>query len=172
MTESTGHLTPQEAAEIKRLITELADEDPIKREHARKTLVKMKNKAVQSLIKILRDARAHVRWESAKALGSIGDPAAAVALVGALEDRDTDVRWLAGEGLIALGRSGLEPLLAMLADRPKSAWLREGAHHVFHDLAKKKSFAFVKPLLAALDDEDPELAVPLAVSTVQKALKP
>ena len=48
-----------------------------------------------------------MRWEAAKALGKIGDPKAALALVGALEDPRSGIRWLAAEGLMAIGREAL-----------------------------------------------------------------
>jgi hypothetical protein len=60
------------------------------------------------------------RWEAAKALSEIADPLAATALVNALEDDDADIRWVASEGLTALGRDGLEPLLAALLERAGS----------------------------------------------------
>ena len=41
---------------------------------------------------------------SGQAIGGIADPIAASALVSALDDPDGDVRWLAAEGLAALGR--------------------------------------------------------------------
>ena len=63
--------------------------------------------AVPSLIQLLSHRKPHVRWEAAKALGGIADPIAAFALVNAQKDRDGDVRWLAAEGLAALGRDAL-----------------------------------------------------------------
>ena len=53
---------------------------------------------------ILPHRKPHVRWEAAKALCGIADPLAAAALVNAFDDRDGDVRWLAAEGVAALGR--------------------------------------------------------------------
>ena len=77
-----------------------------------------------------------MRWEAAKSLSDIADPAAAPALVQALEDPETGVRWLAAEGLIRMRSACLQPLLHALTERADSVWLRDGAHHVLHDLAK------------------------------------
>jgi HEAT repeat protein len=159
----TGHLQT--------LIAALAHDDPVERYRARETLVAIGRPAVKPLIELLSDARSHVRWEAAKALGPIGDPAAAAALVNALEDRDGDVRWLAAAGLIKLGCSGLHPLLIALRDRPDSDWLRDGAHHVFHDLVGRLPFRLARSMLAALDHPEPQMVVPQAAYEALKALE-
>jgi HEAT repeat protein len=127
---------------------------------ARQTLVAMGKAAVPSLIEALKNKNTLMRWEAAKALGEINDPETAPVLVDALEDEEFDVRWLAAEGLIKMNIKGLKPLLEALEHRGDSVLLREGAHHVFHDLAKgglKKSLA---PVLAALEALEPWEEVP------------
>ena len=59
-------------------------------------------------------------------LRDIGDPAAAPALVRALEDENFDIRWIAAEGLIAVGQGALTPLLQALVQRPFCRWLQKG----------------------------------------------
>jgi HEAT repeat protein len=118
---------------------------------------------VPSLIQLLSHRKPHVRWEAAKALCGIADPNAALALVNALDDRDGNVRWLAAEGLTALGQDGLQPLLAALLERARSGGFCEGAHHVCHTLVKKKKLGpILRPLLAAMQGSEPEVAVPPA----------
>jgi HEAT repeat protein len=127
---------------------------------------------VPSLIQLLSHHKQHVRWEAAKALGGIGDPIAAFALVNALNDRDGDVRWVAADGLVALGRDALPPLLAALIERTESDWLCEGAHHVCHVLVRKRRFGPVlRPLLAALEQSEPETAAPLAAYNALSKLR-
>ncbi|MGW8256254.1 MAG: HEAT repeat domain-containing protein [Thermoguttaceae bacterium] len=156
---------------IPALVAALAHDDPVERHHAREALVAIGKPAVNHLLKFLGDPRAHVRWEAAKALGPIADPAAAAALVNALEDEDSDVRWLAAGGLITLGCSGLQPLLEALIDRPKSLLLREGSHHIFHDLVGKLPFRIAKHMLNVLDQPQAELVVPEAAYEALDALK-
>ena len=125
-----------------------------------------------SLIRLLSHRKPHVRWEAAKALCGIADPIAASALVNALDDRDGDVRWLAAEGVAALGRDGLQPLLAALLQRAKSGWFCEGAHHVCHTLVKRKKLGpILRPVLAALEQSEPEVAVPPAAYTALSRLR-
>jgi HEAT repeat protein len=164
-------LFPHKNKTVADLIPMLADKDGVERDAARRALVRIGRPAVGPLIAALQDPREHVRWEAAKALFGIADPAAAPALVAALEDKHTDVRWVAAEGLHALGDRGLRPLLAALVEGADSDWLREGAHHVLHRLVKKHPAHPAAEVLAALEHEEPQLAVPVAAQRVLNALR-
>jgi HEAT repeat protein len=117
---------------------------------------------VPLLTEALKSQNSLMRWEASKALGEIGDPGTASALVDALEDEDFDVRWLAAEGLTKLNILALKPLLQALEKRGDSILLQEGAHHVFHDLAKGGLRKFLAPVLAALEALEPGVEVPWA----------
>ncbi len=116
----------------------LADWDARRRHEASSELVSMGTAALPVLAKQLSARDWHVRWEAARALGEIGDPAAAVLLVEALQDDDTGVRWAAMGSLIQLERGALRPLLESLTRDFYSARLREGAHHVLHMLLSRE----------------------------------
>jgi HEAT repeat protein len=134
------------------LVADLTCDDVIKCQKARRALVAMGSKAVPYLVEALSNKRHWVRWEAAKALGQIGDNTAAIALVKSLEDKEFDVRWLAAEALIKIGHKSLEPLLEALVDHgDKSIWLRQGAHHVLHDIDRGESDGILKPVMSALD---------------------
>jgi HEAT repeat protein len=92
------------ANELDSLIDDFTCDDVIKCQVARRNLVTMGSSAVQRLVKELSNKKHWVRWEAAKALGQIGDKAAAEALVTALEDKEFDVQWLAAEALINIGK--------------------------------------------------------------------
>lgn len=137
---------------IDELVADLTCDDVIKCQKARRALVAMGSKAVPHLVKGLSNKNHWVRWESAKALGQIGDAAAAIALVKSLEDKEFDVRWLAAEALINIGHNSLEHLLEALTDHgDKSIWLRWGAHHVLHDIDRGEFDGVLKPVMSALD---------------------
>jgi len=144
------------------LIKTLSSHKDKVREGARHTLVAMGKAAVPSLIEALKNKNTLMRWEAAKALGEIGDPETAPVLVEALEDEEFDVRWLAAEGLIKMNIKGLKPLLEALEHRGDSTLLREGAHHVFHDLTKGALKKSLVPVLAALEALEPGDEVPWA----------
>jgi HEAT repeat protein len=152
------------------LVVRLGSREPVERQAARKELVSIGSPAVPHLIKCLSDLRRQVRWEAAKALGEIADPITATVLVAALEDKDSDVRWLAAEALVAIGREGLRPLLANLIQHSDSDSLREGAHHVCHELAKTADGPIIRPVLDALNTSEPEMAVPGTAFSALRAL--
>jgi HEAT repeat protein len=148
------------------LIADLTSNDGVTRVKARDALVSSGDKAVKPLTKALADPNQWVRWEAAKALGQIGNPAATHALVKALEDRMFDVRWLAAQGLINIGPDVIIPILKALIERVDSVWMREGAHHVLHDLAQEGELKEVlQPVLAALEDVDASVEVPFVAKT-------
>jgi HEAT repeat protein len=159
-------------ATIGSLIDGLASKDGLVRESARVSLVAVGRPAVGPLVKSLAVRNRQVRWEAAKALSQIADPAAAPALVRALEDDEFSVRWLAAKGLIALRSKGLPPLLRALTKRSDSASLLQGSHHVLHDVMRRRGVPkeVVQPLLAAMEDAQPSLEVPLAARAALDAL--
>jgi HEAT repeat protein len=156
---------------VKDLIRTLSSYNDLSRVEARKALVAMGSQAVPFLAEALNDPNSLRRWEAAKALGEIGDPNGAPVLVKALEDEEFDVRWLAAKGLIDINIKGLKPLFQALIEHADSVLLRQGAHHVLHDLAKGELRIYLAPVLIALEDTDPAVQVPPAVSHAQEALK-
>jgi HEAT repeat protein len=136
------------------------------------SLVDIGSPAVPPLIELLGARNKQVRWEAAKALAAIADPAAAGALVKALEDKDFDVRWVAAEGLINIGREGIVPLLRTLIERSDSPWLRQGAHHVLHDLAVGDLEEMLKPVVDSLQDVESAIEAPIAAKAILDRLVP
>jgi HEAT repeat protein len=156
---------------IESWISDLGSDDGLVRQKAREHLVKMGNRVTEHLVELLKSRESVLRWEAAKALEEIADPAAALPLVCALEDEEYDVRWLAAEGLIAIGQKALPPLLDALIEDAESLRLREGAHHVLRNVHKASLKSVVVPLIKALEDPDAEEKVPGATYDVLKVLK-
>ncbi len=155
---------------IKSLVADLGSQEGQVRVRARRFLVAIGGQGVKPLVKALASKSEWVRWEAAKTLGQIGDPATVQALVKALEDKMFDVRWLAAEGLISIGREALVPLLRALIEHPDSLWLREGVHHVLHDVDKEDINEILQPVLAALEGFEPSVEAPLAIKTALSTL--
>jgi HEAT repeat protein len=139
------------------LMNALRSTNGVRRQSARHELVSIGRQAVPFLVGALLDADFRVRWEAAKALVSIADPRSGPGLVRALRDDCLEVQWLAAEGLIALGKSAILPLLKALRDDSDSILLRQGAHHVLHDLERKhlldEKTAYVLETLRSLEPE-------------------
>ena len=154
--------------DIQNLISRLSSRDPKERERARQSLKAIGEPAITPLLKQLRSNDKWLRWEVAKTLAEMRDPHAGPIMVRYLTDKDADLRWLAAEGLIALGNNSLIPLLEALTHYSGSLWLSEGAHHVIHDLSigrehegedeyqpiyplTKEMKSIIKPIMESLD---------------------
>jgi HEAT repeat protein len=163
--KKTAQTRSSSSPDIEALIAQLDDDSRMTRQRAREALADIGHPAVDPLTKTLLNPKTdeRLRWETAKILSEIGDPSAAPALVTVLEDDwSFGVRWLAAEGLISMADRGLPTLLEALIERPESAWLREGAHHILRILAAEGLHNELAPVLAALDDIEPVIELPLA----------
>jgi HEAT repeat protein len=125
-------MTTHKNAGIDEALAMLQHRDGLVRQKGRRMLVEAGETAVPGLCRILLTSPSKdARWGAAKALGEILDPRSAPALLDALEDRNSDVAWLAAVALRALGRDGWKPVLQRLVERGvDSVAVRDGAHHI------------------------------------------
>ena len=162
----------QRAELITSLVTGLASSEPVARQQAREKLIRLGGHDVTAaLVAESLDPRRQVRWEAVKALAALADPVAAPALLHALEDHDSDVRWVAAEGLVGLRRVGLLTVLSGLTRRARSIEFCRSAHHVLHDLKKHGHADVIAEVLTALDQDEPETAAPPAANRALESLK-
>jgi HEAT repeat protein len=121
--------------EGRRLVAGLSDPNSRRRAEVREKLLALGNAAVPALLAALTDSNGNARWQAAKALSQIHNLETANDLMNAMEDDDFGVRWLAAEGLIAMGPDSLGAVLQGLISCFGSIRKREGARHVLHALA-------------------------------------
>lgn len=172
MTTTTNFRKTINREEMAKWLAALNSKDGMERQHARLALVELGKPAVPYLIKALKDKHQQLRWEAAKALGSLNDPDAAPALVEALMDESSEIRWLAAEALIALREQAVVPLLLALEKHFKSVWLRHGAHHVLHDLGRYHLLnKQTLQVLETLRSLEPVVTIPWAAKTALDSLK-
>lgn len=157
-----------DTATVDSLVAALASNDEVERRKARQCLVSIGRPAIAPLAEAQGARDMHVRWEAVKTLAEIKDPMAAPALVQALEDHVSSVRWLAAEGLIALERDGLDVLLQALIERGDSFWLRQGAHHVLRVLVRERGLEEMRPVLEGLEGVDPQSGAAVAALAAQR----
>jgi hypothetical protein len=157
--------------ELKALIAALSNNDPVERERARARLVALGSESVPPLVRRLSDPSDQVRWEVAKALEQVADPLTASALAEGLGDENLDVRWVIGEGLIALRREGLLATLSMLMTHCHSIWVRDGAHHVVSECPVDQWRTILQPVIDAMDGPEPAVTTPPAALTALRALR-
>ena len=158
--------------DIESLVNDFTCDDVIKCQIARRNLVDMGSAAVDALVKELSNKKHWVRWEAAKALGQIGDKNAVKALVDSLEDNEFDVRWLAAEALTNIGKDSLIPLLTALVEHGGESFeLRQGAHHVLHDMDRGDLDEILQPVMTAVEDTALSVEVPLIAKKALDALR-
>jgi HEAT repeats len=139
------------------LIEALGSDDGPKRKRARETLTLLGEAAVPQVRGLLSSPDKRLRWEAAKCLAAMVDPGSAEALVGLVTDEYSEVRWLAGSGLISLGPRSAGPVLGSLIRHPESKGNQQAARRVLRGLASDNGVLaeIVGPVVDALDHPDP-----------------
>jgi HEAT repeat protein len=125
---------------IEELIKKFYSKDGIERKVARYELVKIGKPAVKHLYSLLEAPKNYTRWEAIKTLSQIADPETIPILISSLENEDFDIRWMAAEALINIGKKSIKPLLEAVVSSKKSIFLLEGVHHVLKELQFKNIF--------------------------------
>ena len=144
--------TEMDELKIKKLLNDLQSENTGVRHNARNELVKIGTPIIDFLIELDYSKNKNVKWEVMKALGQIADPDTIPLLLEGLCDDEFEIRWLAAEGLIEIGKESVQPILEELFEKPDAMFLRHGAHHVLSDFKKKGFFEDKHDLISILDD--------------------
>ena len=154
---------------VEALLKDLSSTNGEARSVARRRLLRYGSAVANSLISLLSSGQPQTRWEAAKALGQIRTGTAAEALALALADEHRDVRWVAADGLIAMGEDAIVPLLEELIDHADSVWVRSAASHVLSEMLPQHTI--LKPVVVALNGSAPMFEVPVAAFEVMRALR-
>lgn len=150
----------------KRILEQLSSSDSAIRIVTRKELVDIGPDVIPHLSEILFFNNHHLRWEAAKAINQIADTEGIEIQIQTLEDDQSDIRWIAAEGLVKLGKKSIVPILKKLQDEgTDSIYLIKGARHVLHkiyleDELKEK----LKPLVKALNNTKQYQEIPVLVN--------
>lgn len=120
------------------------------RKQARQNLEAFGVDILPDLDKLLQTKDKQLRWETAKIIESLGSRESIETFISLLHDEYSDIRWIATEGLIRVGRISIVPLLKEVIEKGDSTFVREGAHHVFSRLFSKEENKQFRDLLHAL----------------------
>ena len=123
---------------------------------ARKSLVEKGEKILPVMYKLMNSDHKTIRKEAVKVVELIADKSSIPEIINALKDRESDIRWIAAEALIRIGRSSINPLLEALVADGKSSYLRQGAHHVLSRLTNEKDSDRMKQLIRILRNSQME----------------
>ena len=91
-----------------------------------------------------------IRKEAIKIIREIAHKSSIPAAISMLEDPESDIRWIAAEALINMGRISIKPVLEALVLDSESYYLRQGAHHVLKALINKDDAKELKQLLRVI----------------------
>jgi HEAT repeat protein len=135
------------------LIKESLDsKDSVKKLAARNALVGMGKTIIPKLHRLLNSENALLRMEAAKIVELIADRRSIPFLINLLDDKEFEIRWIAAEGLIKIGRRAILPLLKSIRDGKSTFIFNKGAHHVLLSLLKEDEKNKLPTLLLSLDD--------------------
>ena len=91
-----------------------------------------------------------IRKEAIKIIRRIAHRSSIPVAIRMLEDPENDIRWIAAEALINIGRISIKPVLEALVNNGESYFLRQGAHHILKALIKKEDPKELKQLIKLL----------------------
>ena len=157
-----------------KIISESIDESNLTQKiKARQKLVRMGKTVIPLLNKLLSSDNKVLRKEAAKIVSLIADRRSIPLLIELLNDKEFDIRWIAAEGLIKIGRHSISPLLKSIRDGKSSLMFNERAHHVLVGLLKENEKQRLESLLQSLDNhhtvgETAPTEAALALTTVFK----
>jgi HEAT repeat protein len=135
------------------LIKELLDsKNSVKKLAARSTLVGMGKSITPKLHILLNSENGLLRMEAAKIVELIADRRSIPFLIYLLADKEFEIRWIAAEGLIKIGRPAILPLLKSIRDGKSSFILNKGAHHILMSILKEDEKNKLTTLLLSLDN--------------------
>lgn len=133
---------------------------------AQDELVDMGKEILPDMYSLMNSNSAILRKEAAKIIKLIADRTSIPAAIGMLEDSFGDIRWIAAETLIRIGRGSIRPLLKAIHKDSHSYFLREGAHHVLSELIREDDPNELKELQHILLNVSLLEAIPLKTSRI------
>ncbi len=127
----------EEETKLQKQVEKLQSDEGLKREQAREFLVKAGSKSLPFVTELLDSEKHKHRWEAMKVIAEIGTTDSIPVLLDGLVDESGDIRWIASEGLIRVGKFSVKPLLELILDKHDSVFALNGAHHIISELSKK-----------------------------------
>jgi HEAT repeat protein len=130
----------------------LDSKNSVKKLAARNALVEMGKTIIPKLHRLLNSENALLRMEAAKIVELIADRRSIPFLINLLDDKEFEIRWIAAEGLIKIGRRAILPLLKSIRDGKSTFIFNKGAHHALFSLLKEDEKNKLTTLLLSIDD--------------------
>lgn len=140
-------------AYLARLTSDLLKaEDYTVKHNARITLVKIGKRALPSMNRLLSSGNVKQRIEAAKVMQLIADSRSIPFLIALLDEPEFEIRWIASEGLVKIGRKCIAPLLRSIRGGKSSLYIDKSAHHVLDGLLYESEKIELKSLMLSLEN--------------------
>lgn len=140
-------------ANITRLINALIDHnDYQKMNNARVALLKMGKSIIPQLHKLVCSDNSLLRMEVAKLIQLKADKRSIKVLINLLNDREFDIRWVAAEGLIRIGRKSIVPMLKAVSAGRSSLIMNKSVHQVLASLLLEEEKNGLQSLMQSLEN--------------------
>jgi HEAT repeat protein len=101
---------------------------------ARRDLVRKGEAILPVMNRLMKSDHKIIRKEAVKVAELIGHKSSVPVMIDMLEDSENEIRWIAAEALIRIGRDSIRPLLEAMIARSNFFYLSQGAHHVLSEL--------------------------------------
>ena len=141
-------LTP----EVRKHVPDLIHDKTMKRMNARHFLEEEGDKVLDDIHLLLKSGNHQLKWEAAKALEDIASVRAIPELIRLMNDKESEFRWMAAEGLRKLGRRSIVPLLELVIEKGQSPRIRTGAHYVLNEVLTDIEKLEMENLMEALSN--------------------
>jgi HEAT repeat protein len=147
---------------LRDLMEALRGEDGMGRKRARETMVLIGDEIAPRMRTLLAEGTKRERWEAAKTLAALVDPSSLDTFIQLLSERESDIRWIAADGLIALGPRVVVPLLKSLLAEPPTRGQAEMSGRVLRKLASENDVLanILAPVLEVMESPDPGVLQP------------
>lgn len=166
LTSKQALLNEYTAEMLRKNIDKLGSKNGLQRLQARSAMIALGESAIDIFAELVMHPNWIVRREAVKALAQMKTNITAPILIYALEDEYATIRWVAAEGLIALGKHGLLILLQRLSSQKLTANLSQVAGHVVKEISKRQSLIETEELIASLENPSRYYLVPVNARNV------
>jgi len=134
-----------------------------------KHILEKKGDAILPVLHTLTESKsAVIRKEAAKIIKYLGDLTSIPVAIKLLDDTDGDIRWIAAEALIYIGRACIRPILKALLENQHAYFLRVGAHHVFSELIRVRDPKELLELQEILLNGELQELIPVKIQKILK----
>jgi HEAT repeat protein len=137
---------------VKLLNVVFDDRDYQKMHNARLSLVRMGKTIIPQLHKLVKSENSQIRLEGAKLIQIAADRRSVPVLIFLLDDKEYDIRWIAAEGLIRIGRKSIVPMLKAVSGGKTTLFSNQRVHQVLSSLLSEEEKNKLESLMQSLED--------------------